>query len=341
MKRNFTAAFVCGWIGALLLLSPAAAEDMEFRDGKWVPVARPAEGSEDGHLALVRKFVEDKQGRQAVASAEKFLKTYGDSSHREEAMLLAGRGELLREHYYQAFEWFEKQLAEFPSGRYYEWALTREFEVAEAFLAGKKRIVAKMFYMPAEDDGLEILLRIAEHAPGTPLALKAMLRIADHHYGKNRFPEAVEAYDRFVELFPKSEQAEYAALQAARATHAQFKGPEFDDTPLLEARQRYQAFQERYPQAARTADVPAILAGIADARANKLYVTGDFYKRTGRPQSAAYYYKLIQKDYPQTDWASRAEQALTLLGQGSPAPAAEGRGEETPAETKAKGEATP
>jgi len=325
MKQILVLAAVgCGLLAAATAAPPANPGEFEFKDGKWVPATEPVEGTEQGHLALVRKLIERGEGRSASRAVRRFFKTYPDSQNREEAMLLAGQAELVRERYWQAFEWFEKQLAEYPAGRYYEWALSREFEVAEAFLAGKRRIHFGIFRLRAEGDGLDILLRIAEHAPGTMIAQKAMLRIADHQYEKARFAEAVAAYDEFLEMFPKSPQAQYASLQAARSTQAQFEGPEFDDTPLLEARQRYLNFQQAYPEAAREADVAAILVEITAMRANKLFLTGAFYERTDRPGSAEFYYKLVMRDFPQTEWADRASEALSRM-------AGEPGGEEGPA----------
>ena len=323
MKRNGNVAAACAILAALLCISPGASgEELEWKDGKWVRAPEPGEGTEGGHLALVRELLRQNKGRKALQSARMFLVTYPDSSGREEAMLLAGRAEMSRGRYYQGFEWFEKQLAEFPSGRYYTWALAREFEVAEAFLAGKKRIVMKIFRVSAVDDGLEILLRIAEHAPGTNTAEDAIMRIAEHHNSRGQYTEAVEAYDRFMEMFPKSPRARHAALQAARATWAQFKGPQFDDTPLLEAEQRFRSFGQKYPAEASEANVPRILREITEARAGKLYATGDFYRRVGRNKSAAYYFKMVLEQFAETDWASRAEQALMAVGAPVPAPGA-------------------
>ena len=315
------AVVVCGWLGAATAAPPADQEEFEFKDGKWVPATEPVEGTEQGHLALVRKLIERGEGRSASRGVKRFFKAYPDSQRREEALLLAGRAEIVRGRYWQAFEWLEKQLAEYPAGRYYEWALSREFEVAEAFLAGKKRIHFGIFRLRAEGDGLDILLRIAEHAPGTAIAQKAMLRIADHQYEKARFAEAVAAYDEFLEMFPRSAQAQYASLQAARSTHAQFQGLNFDDTPLLEAKQRYLNFQQAYPAAAREADVGAIIEDITATRANKLFATGAFYQRTDRPESATFYYKLVMRDFPQTEWADRAGEALSLMAGGGPSEA--------------------
>lgn len=308
--------------GILLVagLLPAWAEDQyEWKDGEWVKLAPPAKGTAAGELAIVRTLLEQKHYRKTVKAAKKFLKRYGADPARQEVFLLAGQAEMKRGRYYQAFEWFERQLNAFPGGRFAERALKREFEIAEAFLAGKKRIVAKFFRISAKGEALEILTRIAEHAPGTAMAENALLRIADYHYSHSEFPEAVQAYDGYLRLFGKSPRAAYAMLQAARARHASFHGIEHDATPLLDAQQRYLAFWRQYPEQARKAKVPLVLKQITATLAAKLYRTGRFYERTHHLPAAAFYYEKLVNLYPKTQWAADARQALQQLGDVTPA----------------------
>jgi len=321
MTKRYRAALV-GVLLAFPVAAAAAEAQYEWKGGKWVRAAEPAEGTPGGELALIRKYIDNRQDKQALQAAENFLKKYRDDPACEEVFLLAGQAELDAGRCYQAYEWFERQLKQYPGGALSERAMNRELEVAEAFLRGKKRIVAKVIRLPAEDEGLDILSRVAEHAPGSAIAEKALMRIADHQYSCKRWAEAAKAYDRFLELFGKSGDAPYAMLQAARATYADFKGISYDETPLLEARQRFETFQERYPRAAQKADVPAILESITATRAEAAYATGEFYKRTGKPSATLYYFRHVIDQYPDTDSAGRARQALDMPARAKPSRAA-------------------
>lgn len=298
-----------------LLAGRAAGQDnYEWKDGKWVASAKPELGTAEGEVALVREYLEGGQAKKAVKLAKKFRKRYPDSKAYEELCLLAGKAEIARGRYFQGFEWFEKQLDVFPAGRFSMHALEAEYNVAEAFLTGTKRIALGFIKLGATDEGLEILSRIADHAPGTDIAARSLMRIADYHYNKGDWFEAAGAYDAFVSVFPKSRQTPYAALQAARATYASFSGIKFDETPLLDARQRFVQFAETYPAHARKANVAAMVAQIDQAQANKLFETGQFYERTKRPGAAVYYYKLLIQQYPGSSWTAGARTALQILG---------------------------
>lgn len=287
-----------------------------MKDGQWVKPVAPGEGTIEGELSLIRKRIEDGDEGKAVDAVEKFLARYGDSPACEEAFMLAGQAEMNRERYYQAFEWYEQQLARYPNGEYYERALHREYEAADAFLLGKKRLVAKVLWMPAQADGLEILSRVAEHAPGSAIAEKALLRIADYHLWKKDYADAAQAYDHYYNLFPKADKAPFAMLRAARSMYASYRGVDYDETPLIDAEQRFRQFRQRYPITADQEGASEVLKVIHAARGQRVYAAGQFYERTRRPQAAAHYYKLVLEGYPDTEWAARARGDLARLGGG-------------------------
>ncbi|MCJ7544283.1 MAG: outer membrane protein assembly factor BamD [Phycisphaerae bacterium] len=312
-------ASVVAAVLAALSASVLAQGGSEFRGGQWQQVVTPAEGSPEGELALVRWHVDQGDYRKAVGAAKRFLKLY-DSPLREEVMLLVGEAEMKRGMLFQGYEWFEKQLAEFPSGRFSSRALEHEFEVAEGFLAGRKRVVLAVFRLPARDDGLEILSRIAEHAPGTDMAQRALLRIAEYHFERGEWMDAAEAYDRYVAAFPRGGKLAEAMLKAAQATYKSFGGIRRDEVPLIEAEQRYREFARRFPISATEAGVEATLEQIRGIRAAKLLEEARFYERVGKWSAATYTYRLVVENYPHTDAAEQAELGLVGLGGGLPAP---------------------
>lgn len=308
MINRHCAAVVCGMLAGLWAAGSARAGS-EWKDGRWVRTPSPAAGTAAGEVEQIRQYVGRGKEGTAVKAAEKFLKKHATGELREDAMMLAGQAEFNRGRYYQAFGWFEKLLKEFPNGKFFERALDREYRVGDAFLRGRKRIAGKVFRLPAADEGVEILTRIAEHSPGSALAEKALLRIPDYYYEKGKYTEAAERYDQFLKIFPKSKKSPYVMLQAARATYALYKGPRFDETPLLEALERFKRFSELYPQAAKREKIPELIERISNQQAERLYTTAAFYRRTSKPKSAVFYYDEIIKRYPKTEWADRARRA--------------------------------
>ena len=106
-------------------------------------------------------------------------------------------------------------------------------------------------------------------------------------------------------------------LRGAEAMFGSFEGVPFDDTPLIEAEQRFIVLANHYPRKAVEANVEARLVEIGALRAEKLYETARFYERTDRPSAAAYTYRLLAGRYPNTTWGAQAGEALGESGEPS------------------------
>lgn len=332
MKKCRFLTVVGGFVCLLSCFAGAGENELILKDGKWVKQPAPAVGTPAGEIAMLRQLVNQKKSSKAVDLAEKFTVKYPDSPLNEQALILGGQAEMNRDRFWQAYEWYEKYLTRYPSGEFYERALNREYEIGEAFLKGKKRLVFKILWLPAEPEGIEILNRVAEHAPSTAIAEQSLLRIAQFHTDKKEYTEAVQAYDHYLSLFPKAPKASFAMLRAARAMYASYRGPEFDEVPLVDSQTRFREFAQRYPITAGQEGVNEMLRLIHAGRGQRYYVTAQFYERTHHNDSALFYFKRVISEYGDTDWANKAKTDLLRLGgktgpvvvapQGQPLPAA-------------------
>ena len=312
-----------------------------LRGGEWEQLDAGEQAAQSSLIAIRQKHELGKR-HELVTAVKKHLKKFPGDPTCEEALILAGEAEYDNEQLYQAFSWYEKQLSRYPSGPFSERALLREMQIGKGLMGGEKRHLWRVIPMKAADEGIEILQKVAEHAPGTKLAEDALMHIGDWRFERGEFKEAIETYDQFMKLMPRSRMAPQAMLNGARATLEMYRGVEYDESPLLEAGDRYLFFQETYPQIARREDVDQILSGIEDARAERLMHCAGFYERTHRPEAAVYYYRKILEEFPGTYYASSAETTLAGLGWVEPVrPRTERRSTERRPTTRPRPEQSP
>ena len=309
-----------------------SAAEAEFHDNKWLDSAAPAEGSPPGELALIRKKLRDGKNRQAFKRAKKFVRTYPDDPGTEEALCLAGEAQLARGRYWSAHDWYEKQISRFPMGELLSRALVRQAAIADAFLAGRKRRVWGIFRLGAKQEGVMIHERIIDRVPGTKLAEQSLMSVGDHQFAQKQWEEAAYTYQRHQELFRGRYRSQEAEFKAAQATYRNFRGVDHDDTPLVEAEQRFNAFAARYPQTLRGRRARDAADEIRRIRARKDYDTARFYARIGRQEPARLYYRQVVDLYDDTVWAENSREALSRLGEsapprGSTAPSPAGQGD--------------
>ncbi len=316
---------------------PVYHERLEYDAAKdrWIEIAPPVPGTEDGDLALARSLsaqCEYKKARKAFAA---WFKTYPESTHRPEALFYAAETEVSAEDakpkdgdLMKAYQWLEEVLDGWPGTDFADRSLRKELIIAEMILfKGHKQKVWKMFWLSANEEALTMLDRIIDtRARETPIAEQALRLKADYHYINGNFQEAETAYARLMREFPRGRYQKFAMLRAGESALARFPGVEFDDADLLEAEVYLKDFTQKYPQDAGDRQVPQTLARISDQRAEKDYRTARYYERVKQIDAAAYYYRLVEKDWSATTWATEARTRLIALGAMEP-PAQNGEAE--------------
>ncbi len=311
------------WVIAGWLVLAAAAQQERYRErevldpesGQWVARPAPPPSTPVGALDQARELLARGEYKAVRKLLAEWTEQNPDHERYYEAELLLGDAEFGREHYYQAYEHYEL-VAENTGGELFYKVLRRELEVARAFLAGEKRIVWKFLRLPAYDDGIEILDRIWERVPGTRLGELALKLKADYYFTHGEMDLAQDEYANLVREHPYGRYTKLAMLRAAEAAEAAFPGIKFDDRALLDAEVRYRQLESQFPAYAEQEHVAERLAGIRQLRAEKDLYVARWYQKTGRPDAAAFYYRLIVKDWPETLAAREARAALRELGYG-------------------------
>jgi len=252
-----------------------------------------------------------------------WIKGHKDSPIRDRGLYLLGECNYLLGNRIQSFYNFDELLDQSPDSRYFYPALGRQYDIADAYLRGYKNRFLGMPILDAKIEATEMLYRIQQRSPGSPLAEKSLLRVADYYYSNGDFDMAADAYAAYVKSYPRSPHIARVRLRQAFSSLAQFRGTKYDATPIIDARQQLQDLQAAYPQLAEEENIPALIQRIDKALARKLLEIGDFYRRTHKPSAAVYYYRYLMGTYPDFREAQTAARRITGLpkwAQDQPAP---------------------
>ena len=286
----------------------------ELRGGRWVEVEQPAtQAVQDPRLDRLDEMVERGRYRKARARLVRWFRANPESPLRDRALFLMARalygyGDRIRSFYY-----LDELMDTYPESRYFYPALELQYTIADRYLDGYKRRLLGIPLFKAEDEAVEMLYRIQQRSPGSPLAERALLRTADYYYADGQYDLAADVYAAYARNYPRSPTTPRVRLRQAYAYLLQFNGPRFDATPMINAREQLNTIMEEYPELAREEQVPQLLERIDEAMARKLYLTGDFYRRTREPGAAAYLYQYVLERYPESEVADDARQWLARL----------------------------
>ncbi len=335
MNLRFPTGRLCGAIIGLALAHAApgglhtnlglvllnALQDQQYRErqvldpesGEWVDQPAAPEESPAGALEQARSLLARGETRAARQRLEEWVEANSGDDRYYEGVYLLGEALFESQRFYQAYQQYEI-VVENTGGELFRAALAREYDVAMAFLSGKKRIVWKFLRLPAYEDALEILDRIWERVPGTRLGETALRTRADYYFNKGEMDLAQEEYANLAREYPGGRFAQLAMYRSAVAAEALFPGIKFDDRPLLEAEERYQQLASAYPSYAQRENVDERLEGIRQQRAEKDLYIARWYEKTRQPAAAEFYYRALLRDWAGTLAAAEAQQRLRALG---------------------------
>src|SRR6185437_14852050 len=149
--------------------------------------------------------------------------------------------------------------------------------------------------------------------PGSPLAERSLARSADFYYRTSQFDLAADAYGAFIRIYPRSNEIARARLRQAYYNFAQFRGPRYDATPLLDARTEFQGIQARDPDLAREEGVQQFIDRIDEQLAAKLMVNAQYYARVQEPKAAVFLYRSLIQRYPASKEAQIARKIIEKM----------------------------
>ena len=306
-----------------LAVSPATAQSTqptsrtyEFTGGRFteVPTTDPATlPKPDPVLKRVQVLLDRQEFSAARQTAVKWLLSHkGDANYDQGLYLMAqavnGTGDALK-----AFYYCDELMDGSPGSAYFKPALDLQYALGESLLGGR---YVRLFGIPivsGKDEGVEIMFRIQQRSPGSPLAQRALHRTADFYFSEGDFDLAADAYGVYVKNYGRDPDLPDILVKQAFANYAQFTGLRFDPTPLVNARSQMEDLINKYPDVAKRENIAGFVDAIDKTLARKLLVTADYYKRVDQPKAQKLVLRVLTQQYPQTD---EAQQAKRLLGEG-------------------------
>lgn len=320
---------ICVSAALLLASSAALAQSTELRldpAGEWEQTDAPLPGSPEAILAEARRAIANDRPGAAKLALDPWIKANERSGNPllAEAILLRGDAHTALGDEYEALYDYERVIKEFPATESYTLAVERELNIGVRYVNGMRRRFFGFRILDAEDVGEELLIRVQERLPGSRTAERAGIELADQYYRARRLELASDAYDLFVQLYPRSQYVPKAMERRIYATIAAYKGPRYDPAPLLDAQVLVRRFATFYPAKAQEAGLDdALVARLDDSAAQELIESARWYLTRDDEVSARYVLKRLIRTHPRSGAAQQAYTFMVEKGWIEPPPADE------------------
>ena len=286
-------------------------------------------GSPVQHEGLAK--AEDAYRRDTFDRAEKLFEDIADDQKNRPEVAERARfyqaESLRRQGYYpKAVDTYNKLLIDFPAGLYREQAVGQMYliatewlkpirdEIAEKARPEKERkqrgwtdgiVLAnfdrKLPTFDTEGRALQTLEKVYFSDPTGPYADKALFMLGRVNYERENFKEAARYFQQLAEVHDRSPLRDEALKLAIIAKNNSTGGPQYDGREMAEAMRLINGAKATSPtlsreQEGKFLDQQALM--VRYQQAEKDYETAEFYRRTGHPGAAWFYYELVLRRYP-------------------------------------------
>jgi outer membrane protein assembly factor BamD (BamD/ComL family) len=283
-------------------------------------------------LLAGKQYAAAEAALHAVANDRKCPETV-----REEALFQEAESQRLQKKYRSAESTYLLLFKDFPNTQYTERADKGMFEIAQHWLEGtrdqmrqyeEQRRGERWMVTPAsfvhftddmpifdtEGSAVRVLEHIRMHEINTPLGEQALMYLGTIKFFREDYAEADHYFSELYTRYPNSQHASKAIKQSIICKQLCTGGTVYDTRGVEESRKLIHRAQTAYADFAKDDEwIRKQLISINLQQADRDWRVAEFYRRTGHPGSAYFYYEIVRRNYPNTQYAKQAAERIAEL----------------------------
>jgi outer membrane protein assembly factor BamD (BamD/ComL family) len=310
---------------------PPPVESFVLRDGALVTEAKPKDKSAEASLAGAREFFRNED----YDKARKLYHRLGNNDKNpppvvQEALYYEAECLRLQGDLPKAADVYAELVKKFTMNPYRDQAIQHMFDISQYWLQdtwdeireteekrqGKRWIVWPRFLsfdkrkpmVDREGRAIERLKDVYTYeGKGGEFADKALFLCGHVAWFNEDYTDADHEFTQLHTTYPESKYAPYAVELAIKSKLMCTGGEMYDGRKVAEARKLVDdALRMPDVSEQKKQSLMALLKGINAHQAEKDFQMAEFWRRTGHPGSAYFYYEIVRRRYPGTDAYIRA-----------------------------------
>jgi len=244
----------------------------------------------------------------------RLVEAFKDSDYAPEAQYFAGRSFEELGKYYFAYQNYQKTVDNYPYTKRLDEIVEREYNIAVIFAAKESPKLMNIELNDALDKSVEICQNIVDNATFGNYADKAVYLMADNYRRMRKYKESVDAYEKLITDYPKSDLVEKAKYELADTMYEASLNPDYDQETTDEALVKFEKIMKTTPVPEIVQEADRVIAVLKNKKAASILKVAAFYEKQKKYDSAKVYYKDVMNNYPGTLSAQTAELKLIELG---------------------------
>jgi len=153
---------------------------------------------------------------------------------------------------------------------------------------------------------IEKFQKLKDYYPFSKYAILAELKIADSHYQREEYEEAIFEYENFERLHPRNEAIPYVIYQIGICYYDQINTPDRDQTSARKALETFQRLIKQFPQDQYSHRSEEKISKCLKSLVGNTYGIGVFYYKAKHLKAALQRFMSIISDYPDVGYHQQA-----------------------------------
>jgi outer membrane protein assembly factor BamD len=317
-------------LAALLAFPARCPAPIVYRPGEgWetkgsaVAAATPKDQLEQG-----KEFEKVRNWNDAMASYRMLLTRWPTSIHAGEAQFRIGYCQEQQRDYYKAFLSYQRVADSYQGFDKFDELIQRQFKIGNLFLAGERVKFLFIKTFPSMDRAVEIYEKVIKNAPFSEVAPSAQMAIGYAREKQKKFDDAVAAYQKLIEKYPRCSLVEEAYFNIGLAYFRAATRAEYDQDYANKAVEAFNEYRTKFPGGSKLDIARDHIAKVQSDQARGIFEVARFYDKQKEFAAALVYYNELIARHPKSSYCEEAKQrveTLRRLAALKPAPNAEAK----------------
>jgi len=153
---------------------------------------------------------------------------------------------------------------------------------------------------------IEKFQKLKDYYPFSKYAILAELKIADAHYQREEYEDAIFEYENFERLHPRNEAIPYVIYQIGMCYYDRIGTPDRDQTSARKALETFQRLIKQFPKDQYARRSEENISKCNKSLAGSTYEIAIFYYKAKHFKAALHRFMSIISDYPDVGYHRQA-----------------------------------
>jgi len=283
-------------------------------EGKWRRVRAKDQ------LEVAQKAFEEKDYGVTAKAARRLVSQWPFSDHAPQAQYLLARCYEAKGQDERAFRAYQTLLEKYPKVENYDEIVTRQYAIANRFLAGQwYKLWDLIPAFPSMDKTVKLYEQIIKNGPYSAVAPPSQMNIGQAYENKvvSDYTAAAKAYEKAADRYSDQQVGTDALYKVGLTYNKQAGRAEYDQNIAAQAIGTFTDFATLHPEDPRVPEAQKHINALKTEQARGSFDIARFYENNRRWKAALIYYNDVLDKDPNSKYAEEARQRMDAINKRS------------------------